>query len=427
MINFGEPESTPTEPTPTNSSSNTFPINVTEGPNQPLSFGEKITAEIQSLQAALSQVPLGLPQKSQLSFGLPTLTDFTSKLQSLSTPQTICITVGGPNSDLSSIFNQINNIITLVPKPNLPSLSLPQLPELSLPSLSQFVPALNITPKLPITLNVGQVLAQIQLNCEQFAIDALNSLDPTERLEQLLQEFSKLCGLLQFTQLQSVISQIEQAKADLVNNVISSIPDAASQIQKLIEVATDAINANAYDIVNQAANLINQIKFNSLISYVMSINPETAISQLEAEIQQQAQLQNFSAIPQLLNAINVVQSSLQSTINSVFSAPQLEANQLQSEINNLLNVKNYTQIGNLITSFTSAQDAIINQLAQLDPATALQKGTALLQNALQTLNLAQFNQIMNALSQSICNNGKSLLPSVPSVPQINPSSIPSFL
>lgn len=427
MLNFGE-SGTPSVSganDAASSTNNSFPINVTEGPNQPLSFGEQITNEIQSLQQTLSQVSLGLPQSSQLGFGLPTLTDFTSKLQSLKTPQTICITVGGNNSNLSSIFNQINNIIALVPKPSLPSL--PTLPSLSLPPISQFVPALNITPTLPINLNVNQVLSQIQLNCEQFALDALNALDPTQRLEQLLQQFTKLCGLLQFTQLQNVISQIEQAKADLVKEAISSITDVTSQIQKLYQIAADAVNMNAYDIVNQAANLINQIKFNSLINYITSINPETALNQLTAEIQQQLQLQNFSAIPQLLNAINIVQSSAQSTLNSVFSAPQLEANQLQNEINNLLNVKNYNQIGNLLTSFTAAQNAVINQLSQLGPAEALSQGTALLQKALQNLDLAQFNQIMNAMSQSICNSGKSLLPNTPSIPQINPSALPSFL
>ncbi len=391
-----------------------------------LSFGKKVISEINNLESQLEKLRLGFPVKNKLSFGLPSLNDFTSKLQSLKVPTTICITVGGSNVGLDAVFDQVNTAIDSLTKPKI-TLPIPDFSNLPFIPISNIVPALNILPIVPIEKSADQILSEIKDRCAQLLLNELDNLDPLVRLEQLIQKFQELCGLLRFSQLQSVIEQIQRAKADLVRKVIDGITDPAAKIAKLYDMAVDAVNSGAQDIVNEISNLIDRIKFDSLIDQILQMNPRDAIASLSDEIKRQAQLKNFSAIRQLLTAINIVKNQLVDLTNTVFDVPVTAVDSIQDKINELVDLQNYEGIEKLLTAYDTVQDAVLRQLSELDPEHLLQEGRNLLNAALQKMDIGLYNRILSEMAAKICNSGADLLPNLPNVPEVNPDSVPNFL
>lgn len=257
-------------------------------------------------------------------------------------------------------------------------------------------------------------------------MNALKGLDPLERLKQLLSIASELCAAAQFTQLKAVIDQIQQAQAELIEQAISFITDPIAKLTKLIDMAVDAIQAGAYDIVEQIAAIINGVKFDALIQFLEKLDPTIAIGALIANIRQLAQLRNFGPINQLLSAIQVIKSKLAGALelpNALLSLPEMTLDALQAEIDRLLNIEDFLGIQAVLAEVQRVKDQLINTIRSLSPAELLSSIPALLQDALQKLDMSQYSQLLQEAGSKLCEDIASLVPSLPEVPAVDPASV----
>jgi hypothetical protein len=383
--------------------------------NGALDFGKKLSANLKNFE--LPKID-GKQFKAGIDFGGSK--DLGDKIKALKVPTTICITLGG-GLGLDSMFSQVGGILdSLVPKVQF---QLPDIPPLDLASI---IPPLFVDIRLPINLNLTQALDAIKNNCINSIMNALKGLDPLERLKQLLSIASELCAAAQFTQLKAVIDQIQQAQAELIEQAISFITDPIAKLTKLIDMAVDAIQAGAYDIVEQIAAIINGVKFDALIQFLEKLDPTIAIGALIANIRQMAQLRNFGPINQMLSAIQVIKSKLAGALelpNALLSIPEMTLDALQAEIDRLLNIEDFLGIQAVLAEVQRVKDQLINTIRSLSPAELLSSIPALLQEALQKLDMSQYSQLLQEAGSKLCEDIASLVPSLPDVPAVNPASV----
>lgn len=363
-----------------------------------------------------------VPKLGQLQFGAPDLSGLNKALSNIKFPTTICINAGG-NFDVNSIFTQLSDAVNELNKISIP---LPPFPGFPILPLSDVVPSLRLDSIIGASRSTQDILNELKDRCAKFALDALDALDPTLRLEELLRKFQELCGLFKFQQLQDVINKIQQAKYDLVTQTINAITDPVDKISKLLDLGVQAADAGANDILLMISNLITTIQFDSLVSKILQMNPREALALLNSEIRRQAQLQNFPGISQLLNAIQILKSQdqqIRNVVDAIFNSPE----ELQRLINQAVDLENYDAIQRLLQAHDIQQDKIIQALRNLDPVNLLNKGTTLLNDAIQRLDLGLYNRILDEMASKICTDGTSLLPFNTSSAVSNPSAIPSFL
>jgi hypothetical protein len=363
-----------------------------------------------------------VPKIGQLQFGVPDLDGLNKALKNIKVPTTICINAGG-NFDVNAIFSQLSDAVTELNKIPIP-LPIPEISGLS--PISDVLPSLRLDSIIGSSRSTQDILNELKDRCARFTLDALDALDPTLRLEELLQKFQELCGLFKFQQLQDVINKIQQAKYDLVVQSINTITDPVDKISKLLDLGVQAANAGANDILQIVSNLITTVQFDSLVNKILQMNPRAALAALNAEIRRQTQLQNFAGIRQLLNAIQIIKSQEQqvrNVVDAIFNSPE----ELQRLIDQAVNLENYDAVERLLQAYDRQQDLVIQTLRELDPVTLLNRGTALLNDAIQRLDLGLYNRILDEMASKICTDGSSLLPQVSNSSEINPGAIPTFL
>lgn len=367
------------------------------------------------------QDAIKIPKVGQLQFGAPDLSGLNKALSNIKIPTTICINAGG-NFDVNAIFSQLSDAVNEL---NRVSIDLPLPGFIGLP-ISDVVPSLRLDSIIGSSRSTQDILNELKDRCARFTLDALDALDPTLRLEELLRRFQELCGLFKFQQLQDVINKIQQAKYDLVTQTINAITDPVDKISKLLDLGVQAADAGANDILQMISNLITTIQFDSLISKILQMNPREALAMLNAEIRRQSQLRNFPAIQQLLNAIQILKSQdqqIRNVVDAIFNSPE----ELQRLIDQAVDLENYDSIQRLLQAYDIQQDRILQSLRGLDPVNLLNKGTVLLNDAIQRLDLGLYNRILDEMASKICTDGTSLLPFNTSSTESNPSAIPGFL
>jgi len=392
-----------------------------------LNFGKNLESQIQSFANQINKFGIKFGG-GQLNFGIADVSNLANAIKEIKFPQTICITLGGGNG-IDSIFDQLKNALNQIQKPSIP-ITIPSLDGIPFFPLSNILPSLNVQLPDLCPKDLTDILRELKERCEALLLQELNDLDPLERIRQLIQRLQELCGLLQFTQMRRLLDEIDRAKREAIQKLIDGITDPLEKLVKLHDIACDAIKTGAQDVLNSVRDLIEAIKFESIIDKILELNPRDAIRLLSDEIKKQVQLKNFNVVKTLLNAVNFLKASLESANNiaqSVLDIPENFLDILQDKINELVDLENWGGISDLLNTYDSLQDAIIRQLEELNPALLLVKGTQLLNDALQKLDLGLYNRILDAMASKICAEGTDLLPNLPNVPEINPEIIPSFL
>lgn len=377
----------------------------------------KVNANV-GLNFGTPAVSVSTPSVSISTPSLNFSADLGSLIENLKIPTVICITVGG-KFDLSSILQQITDSINNLNKINV-NASLPNV-NLSIPKLSTTIPSLNV--KLDVNVNADEVLKQIEAQCAILALDALSSLDPLLALEALLEQFTSLCGQFNFSLLSQVISKIQQAQFQLLTNIIASITNPIQKITKLLDLATQAINAGSQDILNMISSLVNTTIFDSLMNEISSLNSKDALASLNAEMSSQISIGNFSALNPLLNAaqyVNNLGQAVSNIANSTFDSLEDLQNQLQSAVN----VGDYVKVQSLLQAYDSFKDSAISDLQNLDPSDLLSEALPLLNNALQSLDLSTYGRILSQLAGQLCTVST---PQIQTSGSINSSIVPNFL
>ena len=378
------------------------------GANIGLNFGAT-----PAISVAVPSVSVSTPS---LNFGA----DLNGLIGSLKLPTVICVTVGG-KFDLSSILQQITDSINQLNKVNV-GLKLPSL-SLKTPSISLSAAIPSLTVKLDVNLGADDILKQIEALCASLAISALSSLDPLLALEALLAQFTSLCGEFNFDLLNQVISQIQAAKFQLLSNIIAAITDPFAKVAKLLELATQAIEAGSQDILNMIGSLVNTTLFDSLINELSSLNPADALNAVNAEIASQISLGNFGAIGTLLNAAQYLNSLGQSVAN-IANATFSSLEDLQNQLNQALSIGDYAQIGKLLQAYDSLQEDAITALSSVEPSNLIAQALPLLNSALQSLDLNKYSRILNQIAGQICT---SSIPTGQTGGAVSSAIVPPFL
>lgn len=380
--------------------------------NKALDFGKKISEELKGFE--LPKIK-GSKLFSGLDFG-----EFDNRLKEIQIPTTVCLNIGG-GLGLNEIFSQLSNALdALRPKVNLGAVEIPQL------DLASIIPPLYIDVKLPINLNLTQTLDMIKNSCVNSILNALKGLDPFERLKQLLEMATQLCAAMQFSKLRAVIDQIQQAQMELIQQALNFITDPLAKLAKLIDMAVDALNNGAYDILEQIAGIINGVKFDALIAFLEKLDPTIAIGALIANIRQMVQLRNFGPINQLITAIQVVKARLAAIAQvpqDLLNIPELSLDALQDQINKLLDIEDFLGINALLNQVERLKNQIIDTIRALSPAALLGQLPALLQDALQKLDISQYSRLLQEAGSKLCEDIASLVPSLPDVPAVNPANV----
>lgn len=281
-----------------------------------------------------------------------------------------------------------------------------------------------IIPGKPLT----DILNEVAERCARRILDELDGIDPSLRLEQLLDRAQELCAAGDFEQLRDVIDRIQQTKRDLVFDAISAITDPLERITKLHDMLVDAINTGAQDLVAEISGLINVEQFRSLLDGLNELDPRKAIDLLNAEIRRLTDLGQFDQIQDLLNAVNIIQSqfaAFEAVVDNVFdeigallNEPERLIQDVQKRINEALDLNNYEEIQQIIAAYDAFRDRIEGILDELDPQAALQKLVGLANEALAKLDLGRYNRLLEQLADRICDQDFGILPELPSGDEI---------
>lgn len=281
-----------------------------------------------------------------------------------------------------------------------------------------------IIPGKPLT----DILNEVAERCARRILDELDGIDPSLRLEQLLNRASELCASGDFEQLRTVIDKIQQAKRDLVYDAISTITDPLERITKLHDMLVDAINTGAQDLVQEISGLISIEQFRSLLDGLDQLDPRKALDLINSEIRRLTDLGQFDKIQDLLNAVNIIQSqfaAFEAVVDNVFdeigallNEPERLIQDVQNRINEALDLGNYDEIQQIIAAYDAFRDRIEGILDELDPQAALQKLVGLANEALAKLDIGRYNRLLDQLADRICDQDFGILPELPSGDEI---------
>jgi hypothetical protein len=347
-----------------------------------------------------------LPSFNNLNFG--GIDNLKNKIANLKIPTTICINVGGEYG-FDSIFTQIGDILYAL-TPKIPSTTIP--PIIQGGNIS-IIPAMLISPSLPIDLTLEQALEIVKNNCLASLLDTLRNLDPLERLKKLFEIAADLCSKMLFSELRDVIEEIQRTQTEILANALSTITDPLQKMAKLIDMANDALNAGSYEMLQQISNLLGGTQYQSLMEFLDKLDPTIAISALTDEIKNLVQLKNFGAINQLLTILQSLKSKVKGisdlSINGL-SLPELAVDELQTEINKLLDSDDILGIQKLLADFMRTKYNLIDELKKLDPNVFLMQALPLLNSALKNLELGLFNVLIKDLADKLCLNNSQPTP-----------------
>lgn len=303
--------------------------------------------------------------------------------------------------------------------------------------LANVAPAFGLDPIINVKKSLQQILAEVKQRCSERILDELDGIDPSLRLEQLLDRAAQLCSQARFTELRDLIDRIQQTKKDIVDSVINKITDPVLKIAKLNDMLVDAINTGAQDLVQYLIEKVEIEQFNDLLNAINKLDPQKAIALLNSEVARLTDLGNFKKLQQLLTAINIVQSQFQEfesvvggvfdDINALLDEPENLITEIQRKIREALNLNNYRDIRDILNAYNSVQDNLSALISELDPQTILRKLTTLANEALAKLDLAQYNRIINQLADKLCNQDFGLLPELPNVPEVGPNTLPEIV
>lgn len=286
--------------------------------------------------------------------------------------------------------------------------------------LTGIAPAYTLNPIIP-GVPLESILNQISSRCLERILDELDNVDPTLRLQQLLDLVENLCSSQNFTSLQNVINKIQQTKRDLIYQAMETITDPLERIAKLHDMLVDAINTGAEDLVSEIVGIINNEKFNALLEGLDQLDPRNAIEILNNEIRRFTDLRQFEIVNDLLSALQIIQdqfrefelnvSSLFDQIDNFLDEPENFLNNLQQQINDALDLNNLELVQDLINTYDSYRDQLNKLLAELDPNKLIQ----LANEALSKLDLGRYNRILQELSNKLCNDDLNILPNIPNI------------
>lgn len=303
--------------------------------------------------------------------------------------------------------------------------------------LANVAPAFGLDPIINVKKTLQQILAEVKQRCSQRVLDELDGIDPSLRLEQLLDRAQQLCGLARFTELRDVIDRIQQAKRDIVDGIINKITDPVMKIAKLNDLLVDAINTGAQDLVQYLIEKVEIEQFNDLINAINQLDPQKAIAFLNQEVARLTDLGNFKKLQQLLSALDIVQSQFQQVesvvggvfddINALLDEPENLVTELQRKIREALNLNNYKDIRDMLSAYNGVRDNLSALISELDPQTILRKLTTLANEALANLDFARYNRIIDQLADKLCNQDFGLLPELPNVPAVGPNTLPEIV
>lgn len=445
-LNFGKIIANETQAINTSTPvSSTSPLKnqIVEYTNTTLSFTEKnansskvssntnIIEAVNSLKDQITQSDIpavvlpGLP--SGLDFGkprVPNLPSLDSALKALPLPQTVCLGLGNGKS-LSEVLRELAEVINSF-KIDLPKLKIPGLDNLLAFPLSEILPSLNFNQLLPCSKSYVQIINELKTLCLNKSIEELRDLDPAQRIKQLLDKLQELCGSLQFTQIRLVIDEIQAAQAELIKSIIDQLATPVEKLAKLHDMACDAIEAGANDVLKTISDLAKSVVFDDILKTLLQYEPREAIRLLSDEMKKQAALKNFGAIRKLLDTVNIIKSQAEN-VQKTFSIPEVAIDQLQQEINKALTLENYEDVSKLLIAYDKIQDDIIHALTTLDPNSVINQGIKLLNQSIAELDFDRYSRILSTMADTLCGQGKDLLPNLPTVQSINPNVLPSFL
>jgi len=290
-------------------------------------------------------------------------------------------------------------------------------------SLSNVSPIYGLLPIIP-GKPLSDILEEVAERCARRALDELDGIDPTLRLEQLLNKANELCASGNFSQLRTIIDKIQQAKRDIVYDAISEITDPLQRIAKLHDMLVDSINTGAQDLVSEISALISVEKYRSLLDGLDQLDPRKAINLINEEIRRLTDLGQFEQIPQLINAINIIQSQFaefESVVNNVFQEisvlldqPEKFIEDIKNRIRQALDLGRYDEIQQIIAAYDSFRDQVEGILDELDPQVALQKIVGLANEALAKLDISRYNRLLENLANRVCDQDFGILPELPS-------------
>lgn len=311
--------------------------------------------------------------------------------------------------------------------------------------LSDVIPSSKLRPPIDVKKSAADIVGDLQSRCTDFVLAALDQLDPLERLEQLLDLVKDLCSQANFTDLRKVLDKVDQAQRDIVTATVETITEPLEKAAKLNDMLVDAINSGSQDAIKYVDQAIQSLNYQQLYTYINDLDPEEAIGRLQAEIKKRTQIGDFKGVQDMLNAVSVVEARVQQGIDTVlspldqiqqtlrdtlpsipelFDLPETVINEAQNKIDEALTLGNYQEIQNVVTAVDSVQNEVLSTLQDLDPSTLLQKGTALLNEALEEADIGRYNRILDEMAKTLCTQDQlGALPSLPNIPDVN---LPGF-
>lgn len=312
--------------------------------------------------------------------------------------------------------------------------------------LNDVIPSNKLRPPINVKKSATDIVGDLQSRCTDFVLAALDQLDPLERLEQLLDLVNDLCNQANFTDLRKVLDKVDQTQREIVSAAVETITDPLEKVAKLNDMLVDAINSGAQEAIKYVDQAIESLNYQQLYSYINALDPEEAIGRLQAEIKKRTQIGDFKGVQDMLNAVSVVEARVQQGIETVlnpldeiqqtlrdvlpsipelFDLPETVINEAQKKIDDALTLGNYQEIQNVVTAVDGVQNEVLSTLQELDPATLLQKGTTLLNEALEDADIGRYNRILDEMAKTLCTQDQlGVLPSLPNIPNVN---LPGFI
>lgn len=314
--------------------------------------------------------------------------------------------------------------------------------------LSDVLPSSEFGRQINASKTALEILDDLASRCTDFVLNELDKIDPVKRLEQLLDLAKDLCNQLNFTDLRKVIDKIEETKKDIVTSVIDDILDPAEKILKLNDMMNDAVVSGAQDAIENIAEKIEDLKYDQLYGYLNSLDPNEAAARLQAEIKKRSQIGDLKGVRDALDALTAINAGLDENLDELLGPldeaqafiqnnlppipdllelPQETVSAIQDKIDTALDLGQYEEIDNVLVAADNLHTQLLSTLQDLDPSTLLQKGTTLLNEALQNGDIGQYTSILDEMAQKLCTQAQSDSLNIPTLPNVPNVDLPSIL
>lgn len=294
------------------------------------------------------------------------------------------------------------------------------------------VSPLNIRPIIDYHMSLTDIVGQLKDRCFSYALRQLDNLDPTTRLNKLLDVASEFCNE-NIGKIQEVLVKIQETKAELVQEAIDLLATPFEKVAALNDMLVDALNTKAYDMVEIINGKLQQ--YNNVIRQFENLgikNLDGAIDYLNGQMRQFADVRDWLSLEESYDLYKIISgqrteigeiqdqfqqfrtqlNNILGQIESYSKLPDSIIDLVQNEINKYLDLRNIDAVNDILNELKNAENTLLSNIQKYSPQAILSNIETWINDALQEADFAKYYRILDEAAAKLCNEESGFLPTL---------------